>query len=187
MTRFLIHLDAAYNLARWLMRNEHDAEDAVQKAYLKAFRRLSGFRGGDGRAWLLAIVRDSCYERLQHRGLRDQSAFDDGIHSVGRSTINPETSLLEKENAELLREALAALSPEYREVLVLRELEELSYLEIASITTIPLGTVMSRLSRARKRLQLSLLNLAAGRNPAQPSIALDGSVATLMGARDRAK
>lgn len=185
MTRFLIHLDAAYNLARWLMRNEHDAEDAVQEAYLKAFRRLSGFRGGDGRAWLL--VRDSCYERLQHRGLRDQSAFDDGIHSVGRSTINPETSLLEKENAELLREALAALSPEYREVLVLRELEELSYLEIASITRIPLGTVMSRLSRARKRLQLSLLNLAAGRNPAQPSIALDGSVATLMGARDRAK
>jgi len=185
MTRFLIHLDAAYNLARWLMRNEHDAEDAVQEAYLKAFRRLSGFRGGDGRAWLL--VRDSCYERLQHRGLRDQSAFDDGIHSVGRSTTNPETSLLEKENAELLREALAALSPEYREVLVLRELEELSYLEIASITTIPLGTVMSRLSRARKRLQLSLLNLAAGRNPAQPSIALDGSVATLMGARDRAK
>jgi len=184
MTRFLIHLDSAYNLARWLMRNEHDAEDAVQEAYLKAFRHLAGFRGGDGRAWLLAIVRNSCYERLQQRAVRDHSPFDEGIHSVGRSTINPETSLLEKENAELVREALAELPLEYRELLVLRELEELSYLEIASITKIPVGTVMSRLSRARKRLQQSFLDLAAGRNPdLQPSIALDGSVATFDGRR----
>src|SRR5271169_428820 len=113
MTRLLPHLDAAYNLARWLMRNEHDAEDVVQEAYLKAFRRLSGFRGGDGRAWLLEILRNTCYDRLKQLGVRDDSAFDGGIHSVGRTTTNPETSLLEKENAELLREAPGALSPEY--------------------------------------------------------------------------
>src|ERR1700689_3156749 len=142
MTRLLPHLDAAYNLARWLMRNEHDAEDVVQEAYLKAFRHLAGFRGGDGRAWLLAIVRNSCYERLQQHGVRDHSAFDEGIHSVGQPTPTRETSLIEKENPVLVREALAGLPLEYREVLVLRELEELSYLEIASITRIPLGTVM---------------------------------------------
>ena len=164
MTRFLPHLDAAYNLARWLMRNEHDAEDVVQEAYLKAFRHLAGFRGDDGRAWLLAIVRNTCYDRLKQSGVRDNSAFDERIHSIGQSTTNPETSLLGKEKNELLREALKALSPEYREVLVLRELEELSYIEIASITKMPIGTVMSRLSRARKQLQESFLDLAAGRN-----------------------
>jgi RNA polymerase sigma factor (sigma-70 family) len=171
MTRFLIHLDAAYNLARWLMRNEHDAEDVVQEAYLKAFRHLAGFRGDDGRAWLLAIVRNTCYDRLRQSGVRGNSAFDEGIHSVGQSIRNPETSLLEKERSELLREALRALSPEYREVLVLRELEELSYVEIASVTKIPIGTVMSRLSRARQQLQESFLHRAKGRNPdLQPSL-----------------
>jgi len=164
MTRFLPHLDAAYNLARWLMRNEHDAEDVVQEAYLKAFRHQAGFRGDDGRAWLLAIVRNTCYDRLKQSGVPDNSAFDERIHSIGQSTTNPETSLLDKEKTELLREALEALSPEYREVVVLRELEELSYVEIASITKIPIGTVMSRLSRARKQLQESFLNLAARRN-----------------------
>jgi RNA polymerase sigma factor (sigma-70 family) len=171
MTKFLPHLDAAYNLARWLMRNEHDAEDAVQEAYLKAFRHQAGFRGDDGRPWLLAIVRNTCYDRLKQHAVRDNSAFDERIHSVGQSTTNPETSLLEKERAELLREALAGLPLEYREVLVLRELEELSYVEIASITKIPIGTVMSRLSRARKQLQESFLHRAPGRNPdLQPSL-----------------
>jgi RNA polymerase sigma-70 factor (ECF subfamily) len=164
MTKFLPHLDAAYNLARWLMRNEHDAEDMVQEAYLKAFRHQAGFRGDDGRAWLLAIVRNTCYDRLKQSGVQDNSAFDESIHSIGQSTTNPETSLLDQEKTELLREALEVLSPEYREVLVLRELEELSYVEIASITKIPIGTVMSRLSRARKQLQESFLDLAAGRN-----------------------
>src|ERR1700676_3138921 len=134
MTRLLVHLDAAYNLARWLMRNEHDAEDVVQEAYLKAFRHLAGFRGGDGRAWLLEIVRNTCYDGLKQHGVRDTSAFDERIHSVGQPITNPETSLIEKERAELLREALAGLPLEYREVLVLRELEDLSYLEIASVT-----------------------------------------------------
>jgi RNA polymerase sigma factor (sigma-70 family) len=174
MTRFLIHLDAAYNLARWLMRNEHDAEDVVQEAYLKAFRHLARFRGEDGRAWLLAIVRNTCYDRLRQSGARDDSAFDEGIHSAGQPTPNPEASLLEKEKAELLREALAELPVEYREVLVLRELEELSYTEIAGIAKIPLGTVMSRLSRGRRLLQQSFLGRTARRNPnLQPSITLD--------------
>src|ERR1700693_5768184 len=173
MTKFLLHLDAAFNLARWLMQNEHDAEDVVQEAYLRAFRHMAGVRGGDGRAWLLEIVRNTCYDRLQQRGVRDHSAFDEGIHSVGQSTTNPETSLLQKEKAELVREALDELPLEYREVLVLRELEELSYLEIASITRTPIGTVMSRLSRARKRLQQSFLDRAARRNPdLEPSISL---------------
>jgi RNA polymerase sigma factor (sigma-70 family) len=126
MTRLLPHLDAAYNLARWLMLNEHDAEDAVQEAYLKALRHLAGCRGGDGRAWLLGIVRNTCYHRLQQLGVRDARAFDEGKHSVGRSSSNPETLLLEKENAALVSEALAELPQEYREVLALRELEELS-------------------------------------------------------------
>ena len=165
MTKFLPHLDAAYNLARWLMRNEHDAEDVVQEAYLKAFQHQAGFRGNDGRAWLLAIVRNTCYDRLKQSGVRDNSAFDERIHSVGQSTTNPETLLLEKEKNGLLREALEALSPEYREVLVLRELEELSYVEIAIVTKIPIGTVMSRLNRARKQLQVSFLRGAAGQNP----------------------
>jgi RNA polymerase sigma-70 factor (ECF subfamily) len=171
MTRFLIHLDAAYNLARWLMRNEHDAEDVVQEAYLKAFRHLAGFRGDDGRAWLLAIVRNTCYDRLKQSGVQNHSAFDEGIPSDGQSAANPEASLLKQEKAKLLREALGALPAEYREVLVLRELEELSYVEIAKVTKIPIGTVMSRLSRARKQLQESFLHRAPGRHPdLQPSL-----------------
>ncbi len=139
------------------MRNETDAEDLVQEAYLRAFTHFAGFRGGDGRAWLLAIVRNSCYDRLKQKGVRDQyTAFDEGLHSTDRQTLNPETSLLLAERAELMRESLAELPAEYREVLVLRELENLSFREIATIAAIPLGTVMSRVSRARQRLQESL-------------------------------
>jgi RNA polymerase sigma factor (sigma-70 family) len=157
MAMLVVHLDAAYNLARWLMRNETDAEDLVQEAYVRAFTHFAGFRGGDGRAWLLAIVRNSCYDRLKQKGVREQyAAFDETLHSTDRQTLNPETSLLQAERSELVRESLAELPPEYREVLVLRELEQLSYREIATIAGIPLGTVMSRLSRARQRLQQSL-------------------------------
>jgi RNA polymerase sigma-70 factor (ECF subfamily) len=156
MALLVAHLDAAYNLARWLMRNEADAEDLVQEAYLRAFTHFAGFRGGDGRAWLLAIVRNSCYDRLKQKCVWQQNtAFDEAVHS-DRQTLDPETSLLRAEKAELVRESLAELPAEYREVLVLRELEQLSYREIASIAGIPLGTVMSRLSRARQRLQQSL-------------------------------
>jgi RNA polymerase sigma factor (sigma-70 family) len=147
---------------------------------LNAFKNVSW-----NASWSLWNIPDDTDQRAggsnrrNSSGVRDNTAFDERILSVDRSTINAETSLLEKENAELISEALAEVPLEYREVLVLRELEELSHLEIASTTRIPLGTVMSRLSRARKRLQQSFLDLAAGRNPdLQPSIALDGGVAT---------
>ncbi len=154
------HLDAAYNLARWLTRDETEAEDLVQEAYLRAIRHLAGFRGGDGRAWLLTIVRNTCYSRLRQKGASHKNTdFDEAVHSAaGRQTPNPETVLLLGERTELLRKSLADLPEEYREVLVLRELEQLSYREIANIAEIPLGTVMSRLSRARQQLQQGLMD-----------------------------
>jgi len=158
MEVLVAHLDAAYNLARWLMRNETEAEDAVQEAYLRAIRHWAGFRGGDGRAWLLTIVRNACYDRLKQKGASDQHTdFDEAVHSAGRQTPNPETALLLAERTELVKKSLAELPAQHREVLVLREQEELSYREIADITGIPLGTVMSRLSRARQHLQEAFL------------------------------
>jgi RNA polymerase sigma-70 factor (ECF subfamily) len=151
------HLDAAYNLARYLMRNEAEAEDVVQSAYVRAISHFAGFRGGDGRAWLLAIVRNNCYDRMRKRGASGQDAdFDEGVHSGGRQNPDPEAALLLSERTALVWKSLAALPAESREVLVLRELEELTYREIANIVGIPLGTVMSRLSRARERLQETL-------------------------------
>jgi RNA polymerase sigma-70 factor (ECF subfamily) len=157
VTLLVAHLDAAYNLARWLMRNQTEAEEVVQDAYLRAISHFAGFRGGDGRAWLLTIVRHTCYDRLKQKGASSQNTgFDEALHSAGQQTSDPETALLLAERTELLRESMAELPAEYREVLVLRELEQLSYREIANIAGIPLGTVMSRLSRARQRLQQTL-------------------------------
>jgi RNA polymerase sigma-70 factor, ECF subfamily len=151
------HLDAAYNLARYLMRNEAEAEDVVQSAYVRAISHLAGFRGGDGRAWLLTIVRHTCYDRMRERGASVHDAdFDEALHSSGKQNPDPETALLLTERTELVRKSLAELPAESREVLVLRELEELTYREIANIVGIPMGTVMSRLSRARQRLQETL-------------------------------
>jgi RNA polymerase sigma-70 factor, ECF subfamily len=151
------HLDAAYNLARYLMRNEAEAEDVVQSAYVRAISHFASFRGGDGRAWLLTIVRNSCYDRMRKRGASVQDAdFDEALHSGGKQTPDPERALLLTEKTELVRKSLAELPAESREVLVLRELEELTYREIANIMGIPMGTVMSRLSRARQRLQETL-------------------------------
>jgi RNA polymerase sigma-70 factor, ECF subfamily len=150
----LPHLAAAYNLARWLTRDEHDAEDVVQDAYVRALTFFDSFHGGDSRAWLLTIVRHTCYTWLQrHRGHELATAFDDERHSGAREASNPETLLLQHANQQLLRQALETLPVELREVVVLRELEGLSYKEIAGVADLPLGTVMSRLSRARKRLQ----------------------------------
>jgi RNA polymerase sigma-70 factor (ECF subfamily) len=150
----LPHLDAAYNLARWLTRNDHDAEDVVQEAYLRALQFFGGFHGGDGRAWLLTIVRNTCYTWLQKNRPRElTTVFEEQIHSVADDALNPETLLLRREDKELIRQALEELPVEFREVMVLRQLEGLSYKEIAGITAIPLGTVMSRLARARDRLQ----------------------------------
>ena len=163
MLQLLNHLDAAYNLARWLTQNEQDAEDIVQDAYFRAIRHFGSFHGGEGRAWLLTIVRNRCYDSARQKGARERTIpFEEEFHHTRQVTLDPETSLLQKERAGLLREALAELPLELREVLVLRELEELSYREIASIARIPMGTVMSRLSRARRQLQQVLLDPSNG-------------------------
>jgi RNA polymerase sigma-70 factor (ECF subfamily) len=152
------HLPAAYNLARWLTRNDHDAEDVVQEAYMRAFRYFDAFHGGDSRSWLLAIVRHTCYTWLQHnRGHELMTGFDEEIHSPDGEATNPETLLLHRTNQLLLRQALEELPLEFREVMILRELEGFSYKEIAAIADLPVGTVMSRLARARKRLQQTLV------------------------------
>lgn len=150
----LPHLDAAYNLARWLTRNDQDAEDVVQESYLRAFKFFDGFHSTDARPWLLAIVRNTYYTLIQkQRAHEDITPFDEEIHSVDPENQNPEELVLQSINNQLLRDAIEDLPIEFREVIVLRELEGLSYKEIADIGAIPLGTVMSRLARARKRLQ----------------------------------
>jgi RNA polymerase sigma-70 factor (ECF subfamily) len=147
------HLDAAYNLARWLMRNEHDAQDMVQEAYLRAFRFFGGFHGTDARAWLLTIVRNTCYTWLKRKQAPEFSCdFEEAVMTKESDELDPESSHELKVQAQLINEAIEKLPAEFREVVILRELEELSYKEIAAITGIPIGTVMSRLSRARKRL-----------------------------------
>jgi RNA polymerase sigma-70 factor (ECF subfamily) len=153
----LPHLDAAYNLARWLMRDEHEAADAVQDACLRALRFIGGFRGGDGRLWLLAIVRNTCYSRLKRSaGRQDETEFDDEIHSSESETTSPEALLERSRDNEALRHALEELPDEFREIIVMRELEGMGYKEIAEVAGVPIGTVMSRLARARKRLQRTL-------------------------------
>jgi RNA polymerase sigma factor (sigma-70 family) len=151
------HLSAAYNLARWLTRNDHDAEDLVQEAYLRAYKFFDRFHGGDGRPWLLAVVRNTCYTWLkQHRGRELTASFDEEIHGGGSDALNPEKLLLQKTTRQLLHEALEELPVVFREVVVLRDLQGFSYKEIASIVDVPLGTVMSRLTRGRSRLQQCL-------------------------------
>ena len=150
----LPHLDAAYNLARWLTRNEQDAEDMAQESYLRAFKFFDGFRGTDARAWLLAIVRNTCYTWLQqNRGRETMASFDEEIHSIENEASNPAKLVLKSDDREMLKQALQELPVEFREVVVLRDLEELSYKQVAEIANIPLGTVMSRLARARERLK----------------------------------
>ena len=153
-TAVLPHLDAAYNLARWLTRNDADAEDVVQEAYLRAFRFFGGFHGEDGRAWLLEIVRNTSYTWMQcNRSPEMNMPLDDEPREVEGDDLNPEELLLQKADAQTLRQAVEELPLEFREVLVLRELDEMSYKQIAAVADLPLGTVMSRLARARKRLQ----------------------------------
>ncbi len=155
----LPYLGSAYNLARWLTRNEHDAEDIVQEAFLRALRSFHTFTvGRDARAWLLAIVRNCC--RTLHRQNRSHETtveLDIDSQPATSTWSDPEAILIKNADSQLLREAMEQLPFEYREILILRELEELSYKEIGVIIEIPLGTVMSRLSRARKDLYLRLV------------------------------
>ena len=150
----LPHLDAAYNLARWLLRNEQDAQDVVQEAYLRAFKSFGGFRGTNGRAWLLTIVRNTSYTLLKRNKTIDfTTPFDEEIHGARGEVYSPVTLLEHSEDANRLKEAMDQLPEEFREILILRHQEGLSYKEIADLVQIPQGTVMSRLARARSKLR----------------------------------
>jgi RNA polymerase sigma factor (sigma-70 family) len=151
----LPHLDAAFNLARWILRGRADAEDVAQEAMLRAFRFFRGFHGGDARAWLLQIVRNSCYTWLEKsRPMELTTEFDEDLYP--QPGVTPESLAIAGDDRERLTRALEDLPPRFREVLVLRELEGCSYKEIAAITSMPIGTVMSALARARDRLQRTL-------------------------------
>jgi len=151
------HLDAAYNLARWLTRNEHDAQDVVQDAYLRAFKFFDGFRGTNSRSWLLSIVRNTSYNWLQkNRKSELTTVFDEELHESEAVVSDPLAPLLRDAEQQLVRQAIEELPVEFREVMILRELEEMSYKEISEVAEIPIGTVMSRLARARKQLQTRL-------------------------------
>jgi RNA polymerase sigma-70 factor (ECF subfamily) len=150
----LPHLDAAHNLARWLLRNEQDAQDVVQEAYLRAFKSFGGFHGSNGRAWLLTIVRNTSYTLLKkNRAVDLTTTFDEEIHATDHDLASPATILEHAEDTELIRRAMDELPAEFREILILRHQEDLSYKEIGEILKIPTGTVMSRLARGRARLK----------------------------------
>jgi RNA polymerase sigma-70 factor (ECF subfamily) len=154
------HLDAAYNLARWLTHNEHDAQDVVQDALMRAMRYINGLRGEGARAWLLQIVRNTCYSWLKENRPVEKTSlddFDDAWQELpGPATEEPPAIAMRKADKEQLDAAMAALPISFREVLVLRELEDFSYADIARIADIPVGTVMSRLSRARGLMRIAL-------------------------------
>jgi RNA polymerase sigma-70 factor (ECF subfamily) len=150
----LPHMDAAHNLAKWLLRNEEDAKDVVQEAYLRAFKSFAGFHGSNGRAWLLTIVRNTSYTLLNKKHAVDlTTTFDEEMHASDHESVSPATILEKAENAELIGKAINELPAEFREILTLRHQEGLSYKEIADIAQIPPGTVMSRLARARGKLK----------------------------------
>jgi len=155
----LPHLDAAYNLARWLTRNDHDAEDVVQEAFMRALRYFDGMKGTDARPWLLGIVRNTCYTWLEKNRPADLVPLDD-FEALAAETASPaatpEVILLQSANRKLVNQALEELPVGYREVIVMREIEDMSYKEIASVAGIPIGTVMSRLSRGRELLKVEI-------------------------------
>jgi len=156
----LPHLDAAYNLARWLVRNTHDAEDIVQEAYLRAFKFFGGYQGGDARAWVLKIVRNTSYSFLEKNRPADLAEeFDEKIHTAATEGAGAEAALVQLADSRMLREALDDLPVNFREVIVLRELEEMSYKQIAEVMGTPIGTVMSGLARGRAQLRERLLRV----------------------------
>lgn len=160
--RVLPHLDAAYNLARWLLRNEQSAEDAVQEASMRAFRYIDSLRGDDARPWLLGIVRNTCFTMLERRRNGpelvefDEAEFEAAAGAAECSRSDPATQLQRQRTQVQIDAAIRALAPPLREVIVLREFEDLEYAQIAKIVAVPIGTVMSRLARAREKLRLVL-------------------------------
>ena len=152
------HLDAAYNLSLWLLRDPHDAEDATQSALYKAFRAFGRMRGNDAKPWLLAIVRNECMDVLQARSVRNRLEYptEEILDFAETTELDPEESAMQTLDAQTVVAAINQLPPEFREVIMLREIEELSYREIAHVIGKPIGTVMSRLARARSRLQVML-------------------------------
>ena len=162
----LPHIDAAFNYARWLTRSDADAEDVVQDAYVRALRFFSSLRSEDARSWLLTIVRNTWYGRFpQARGANQTTVYDDITHDRPDAGLDPEALVMQQQAVETVRRAVQELPADFREVIVLRELEGLSYKEIAAVAGIPIGTVMSRLARARERLAAIL----------GPSVARTGS------------
>jgi RNA polymerase sigma-70 factor (ECF subfamily) len=162
----LPHLDAAFNYARWLTRSDADAEDVVQDAYVRALRFFSSLRGDDARAWLLTIVRNTWSGRFSGRGRVEQRACSDMPDDVSDDALDPEALVIQQQAVDRVRAAIDSLPADFREVIVLREIEGLAYKEIAAIVGIPIGTVMSRLARGRDRLQAMLGSAATmGRTP----------------------
>ena len=157
----LPHLDAAHNLARWLTRNEQDARDVVQEAYMRAFRFFDGYKGGDGKSWLLEVVRNTCFTWLRREKRHLPFVpFDEMAHGATVRQPNQEDALVSAAKVTVLRKCIESLPETFREIVIMRELEEMSYRQIAEVASVPVGTVMSRLSRARKRLE----ECANGRN-----------------------
>jgi len=150
----LPHLNAAYNLARWLTRNEHDAQDVVQEAYLRAFRFFNSYKGGDGKSWLLEVVRNTCFtfHRREKRNVTSV-VFDEAAHTPSVNPPDAEEALVVASKKTILKDCIEGLPDAFRGILVMRELEEMSYRQISDVSGLPPGTVMSRLSRARKRLE----------------------------------
>jgi len=170
-TLVLPHLDSAYNLARWLLRNDHAAQDAVQEASLRALRYIDSLQGTDARPWLLGIVRNTCFSMLQRSRQAvqtvefDEAEFDAALVEAEPAHADPFVQLQRRRMRGQIDAAIRALSPPLREVIVLRELEELDYAQIAAIAAVPIGTVMSRLSRAREKLRAALTRTHSGPTP----------------------
>ncbi len=159
----LPHLDAAYNLARWLTQDEHAADDVVQEAYMRAQRYFASFRGGDGRAWMLGIVRRASFDWLSKWRGHATVSFDEDFHDQADDSRTPDREVIAKGEQASVRTALEQLPPPLREAIVLREIEGLSYQQIATVAEIPIGTVMSRLARGREQLQRRLASCGEGR------------------------
>jgi RNA polymerase sigma-70 factor (ECF subfamily) len=149
------HVNAAYNLARWLLHDSADAEDVVQEACLRAFSAMGSFSGGDARAWLLKIVRNACFTWMRKKG-RWTAGGDDKLEEIPAGTEDPDAEMLRSANVESVRAAIERLPDDFRELIVLREMEGISYKDLAEMTGVPIGTIMSRLSRARERLARDL-------------------------------